>query len=143
MNSILSKALSLMVAVVVVVVSMVVAVVVSCACFLDGRPHAELGEPVHRCQAALQLRGHADLRVERSEGKSRRLSDAAYTGSPVGSLDGCCAEALAQVYKRRRFVYYVYSFSFSRSRKYTWQRHKDDNFHIIFHTLCGCCIMET
>lgn len=33
----------------------------------------------------------------------------AYAGSPVGSLNGCCAAALAQVWKSRRFVYYAYS----------------------------------
>lgn len=45
-----------------VMVSMVVAVVVACICLLDGCPHAELGEPVHRGQATLQLRGHGSCR---------------------------------------------------------------------------------
>lgn len=30
-------------------------------------------------------------------------------GSPSGSLNGCCAAALARVWKSRRFVYYAYS----------------------------------
>lgn len=50
--------LVVVVAVVVVVVAVVVDVVVACVSLLDGRPHTELGEPVHGGQTALQLRGH-------------------------------------------------------------------------------------
>ncbi|TNN87755.1 hypothetical protein EYF80_002102 [Liparis tanakae] len=84
-------------------VSVVVSVVVAAAIgLLDGGPHAELGEPVHGGQAALQLGGHGSRRSKGSKGKGERLGDVAYGGSPVGSLNGSRAAALAQVWKSRR-----------------------------------------
>lgn len=58
-----------------------------------------------------------------------RLSAVALGGSP-GSLDGCCAAALAQVWKSSRFVYYVYS-------SLVEQGHTDVNLQGVFHTLCA------
>lgn len=56
----------------------------------------------------------------------------AYGGSPVGSLNGCCAAALAQVWKSRRFVYYAYSSPLAGAES-TLGRDTDVNLHIIFH----------
>ena len=36
-------------------------------------------------------------------------------GSPAGSLNGFCAATVAQVWKSRRFVYYVYSSPLARA----------------------------
>lgn len=88
-------------------VAMMVPVVVAWICLLDGSPHAELRQPVHRGQATLEFGGHSSHRLKVEE-EMEMLSAAALGGSP-GSLDGCCAAALAQVWKSRRFVYYVYS----------------------------------
>lgn len=44
-----------------------------------------------------------------SKKHSETLSNVVFGGSPVGSLNGCYAAALAQFWKSRKFVYYVYS----------------------------------
>lgn len=88
-------------------VAVMVPVVVAWICLLDGSPHAELRQPVHRGQATLEFGGHSSHRLKVEE-ETEMLSAVALGGSP-GSLDGCCAAALAQVWKSRRFVYYVYS----------------------------------
>lgn len=67
MGNFLARPMPVMVGVV-VVVPVVVGMVMASVCLLDGCPHAELGEPVHRGQAALQLRGHGACR---SRGQKR------------------------------------------------------------------------
>lgn len=62
MGDFLARPVSVMMSVVMVSVVMVPVVMVSRVGFLDGRPHAELGEPVHGGQAAFQLRGHGARR---------------------------------------------------------------------------------
>lgn len=104
--------LVVVVAVMVVVVAMMVDVVVARVCLLDGRPHTELGEPVHGGQAALQLRGHACGGPDGSGRKEGGVEEAVRCSARVpcgtggvpstNSLDGLYAEALTRVWKNRR-----------------------------------------
>lgn len=129
-----------MVSVVVAVVAVVV-VVVSCVCLLDGRPHAELGEPVHGGQAALQLGGHGALEDEGSEGKVEWLSDVACAGSPVWLTEWVLCSSLGSSLKKqeKQEVYLLRLFiSFSQKKKHIWQRHTNNNLNIVFHMQYSC-----